>query len=49
MEIPGNLNEHYSGYYEKLYSLTYKFPKVVQKQISGEVVEFIPSFSAVYL
>jgi len=33
---------------EQLYSGTIKFHKVVQQQIKGEVVGFIPASSAVY-
>jgi len=34
---------------EQLWYWTYNFRKVVQQQIWGEVVDFIPAFSAVHL
>jgi len=34
---------------EQLYYRTFNFRKVVRQQISGEVLDFIPAFSAVHL
>ena len=34
---------------EQLYYWTFNFRKVVRQQIWGEVVDFIPAFSAVHL